>query len=168
MRPLPLTTLLWLVVATTAVAQEPDNERAPLRGIRELRVVVERLHASSTAAGLNASQLQTDIERHLRDRGVPIVPSAPFESPYLYLRVTTRKGPGSGYPFSIELLVRDLVHPVRDATITTRATIWTRNRGGYLDYAGSNRDELARDVREAVKEMVNRFADDYAAANSPR
>jgi hypothetical protein len=165
---LPLITLLWLLVATTTAAQERDNERAPLRGIRELRVVVEQLHASSTAAGLNASQLQTDVERQLRDRGIPVARSEPSEAPYLYLRVTTRKGPGTGYPFSIELLVRDLVQLVRDPTITTRATIWTRNRGGYLDYADSNRDELARDVRDAIREMVNRFTDDYAAANSLR
>jgi hypothetical protein len=122
MRLLGLISLVWLAVATTTVAQELGDEPAPLRGIRELRVVVERLHASSTAAGLDASQLQADVERQLRERGIPVVPSAPAESPYLYLRVTTRRGPGTGYPFVIDLLVRDLVHLLRDPTITTRAT----------------------------------------------
>src|SRR5262245_7774520 len=112
--------LIGLVTAPIASAQEPEQERLALRGIKGLRVEVEKLHETSTAAGLDAARIKNDIELQLRRRRVPVQPSTQVsEAPYLYLRVTTRKG--AGYTFVIELLLRDHVRLVRDSTISTRA-----------------------------------------------
>lgn len=166
MRPLILTSLFSLLVVSIAVAQVPDQERQqPLRGIREIRVVVESLHPSSTAAGLVVSQIQAEAELQLRKRGVPVMRStSSTESPYLYLRVTTRKDSSGGYPYNVELLLRDMVRLVRDNTIATRATTWNFIRGGYLDYTGG-KDELAQDIQKDIRDIVNKFVDDYVAAN---
>jgi hypothetical protein len=152
-----------VLTALPAAAQDTEQERRPLRGMREIRVVVESLHPSGLAVGLVASQLQTSVEVQLRKHGVPVAASsAPGESGYLYLKVITRQVPEGGFPFNIDLQLRDLVYLVREPAVTTRATTWARYKGGYA----KNIDELALQVHESIGALVEMFADEYVAANS--
>ena len=166
MRLLPFLATVLALAATAAFAQAPEPAHEALRGLHELRVTVEELHSSATDAGLSKSLLETEVNTTLRGRGIVTVATsaAPPELPYLYLRVTTRKASSNGYPFFIELMLREPVLLARDNTVRSQATTWYWMSGGYISAVDSTR--LAPDIREAVRDMTNRFADDYFRANS--
>lgn len=168
MRLLPFLATALALVATAAFAQAPERAHEALRGLHQLRITVEQLHSSATDAGLSTSLLETEVQTMLRHRGVATVATsaAPLELPNLYLRVTTRQASSGGYPFFIELMLREPVLLARDNTVRSQATTWYWMRGGYISAEDSNL--LALEITEAVRAMTNRFAEDYFRANPQR
>ena len=75
---------LIVLGATTTAAQ--NVERDSLRGLGAISVLVEDMPEELKSKGLDARQIQTDVELRLREKGIKVNDSA---APYLYGPVHT-------------------------------------------------------------------------------
>lgn len=142
-----------------------DAERASLVGLPGVRVTVEELDEQWTKNGISEDALTTDAELRLRRSGVPVIASGDRRRslPYLYINVhlLDSQDVASGvvvYSITVEL------HQYARSQVTHQevdAATWQR---GALGTIGVNN---LRQVRDNVGDYVDRFINDYLAANPP-
>ena len=143
-------------------------ERESLKGLPGVRVVVERFRSSAESAGFDRQIFQTDVELRLRMAG--IAASEDSDWPVLYLNVNAldrKENERGGYSIGLELiqpvllcsqLRSDLTKTLEDAMkiATIAATTWTSGSLGFGSIVS---------VRDAVKDAVDRFINDWLAVN---
>src|SRR5262245_50071404 len=96
---------LLLVTSTGAQGVDTEEDRASLRGLHGVRVVVEAMEPNIERDGLTRQQILTDVELRLRKSGIRVLTReerqrAPGQ-PWLYVRVSTRQSPHGLYAVSI-------------------------------------------------------------------
>ena len=154
-----------LVIAFPALirqgwADDTPEERATLRGIKAVKVVVRDLHPDAEADGLTSSQLQSDVELRLRKAGITASPSARAA---LNVTVNTSGRESGWYFFVIEVSLTQPVALVRDRKSIILASTW--RLGNFGDVAAQ---DLARFVRETVAGQVDTFVRAYREQNLPQ
>src|SRR4030042_2688226 len=141
--------LAFFVLFLTAPAWAADSPsaRATLKGITEIKVVVEKLPPDVEEDGLTVSQLQTDIELRLRQSGIKVVPSA---EPYLYVNVNTSKSKTVGlYAFRMDVEFKQSVSLIRNpAILYGSATTWSTGGVGTIG------TQLLREIRSYLNDLV--------------
>ncbi len=157
-----LFTLLLVLLTGSNAAADIEYERETLRGLRGIRVVVERLPPEAERDGLTRSTIQTDVELKLRQAGIPLLSRAdrPPGSPYLYVNVNTYQSRVGLYAFSVQAGLVQFVILERNRNITSQATTWEAT--GSVGAVGS---EKLSEVRNAVRDMVDEFINAYLAVN---
>jgi hypothetical protein len=120
--------------------------------------------------GLTDSQVQTDVELRLRRAGIRVL--TPDEqdarpgSPYLYININTKAGDGPSaglIAVNINVELRQSVRLARDPDIwVLHATTWSKSVLGLGGHA------QLRHVRESLGDQVDKFINDYYAANPER
>ena len=138
-------------------ADDTLEERATLKGIKAVKVVVRDLHPDAEADGLTTSHLRRDVEMQLRKAGIPASPSAKTA---LNVTVNTSGRESGSYFFVIELSLTQPVALVRDRNRITLAATW--RQGNFGDVAAQ---DLARFVREMVAGQVDMFIRAYREQN---
>src|SRR5437868_3348915 len=96
-------------------------DRATLRGVKAIHIVVDRLDPDLEQGGLTQDGLRSRIEERLRKAGIPVDPKA---VEFVGLRVTSfvaKKGP-DGLCFSLGLYQPVLL--VRDQKVRTASPTW--------------------------------------------
>jgi len=71
--------VLWGIIGLSGAgswAGDSELDRATLRGLQGVDVIVENLTPEVERAGLTRQQLQTDVELRLRKAGIPLLTSA--------------------------------------------------------------------------------------------
>ncbi len=140
-------------------------DRATLRGIKSVKVVVDPPDPELEREGIDRERLRTSIELQLRNAGVKIDPDAveflglsfaPVE-PGRKSRLAIRK---SSRPVAVGLGVYQVVMLSRDKDTKTVAETWSQQR--VVSAAGR---DLERDVSSTVEELVDQFVRAYRAVN---
>ena len=141
------------------------SNRATLRGLKGVGVLVEKLPLEVEQEGLKRDQLQMEVESKLRTAGIKVLTkeealNTPGE-PYLYININVNiaKTEADIYPYSIDLLLIQKVSLLRDPKLTSYAITWST--GGV----GSIGKPILSQLRESVEAMVDVFVNAYLMEN---
>jgi len=167
----PWTTALAFTVALVFPAwADSELERATLKGLPGVFVLVEQIDPDAERYGLAPSALTKDIEQKLRQAGIraltrPELPATPGK-PYLYLRVYAVRGTGEAaglYVYSIGLELKQEVRLTRVSTVHSLAATWRAT-----EEVGMVEAARLSSLRDKVRDMVDQFISAYLATNSKR
>lgn len=154
--------LCWVC---TVLAIDGKSNRATLRGLRGVGVLVEKISPEVEKEGLNWDQLQVAVESRLHKAGIEILTKeesvkTPGE-PYLYININVNiaKTEADIYPYSIDLLFIQKVSLQRDPRLMSYAVTWST--GGV----GSIGKPILNQLRESVNDMVDVFIKAYLSEN---
>jgi len=163
--------MVLMVIGLTLALESPTfaisgkSNRATLRGLSGVGVLIEQLAPEIEKEGLIKNQLQIQIELKLRLAGIKVLTKeeclkTPGE-PYLYvnINVNTAKTESDIYPYSIDVLLMQKVSLLRDPEQTTYAVTWST--GGV----GSIEKSIVSQLRDSVEEMVDLFVKTYLSEN---
>jgi hypothetical protein len=141
------------------------SNRATLRGLKGIGVLVEQLPPEVEKGGLSKDQLQKDVETKLRAAGIKVLTKeecakTPGE-PNLYINVNVNiaKTESDIYPYSLDLLFIQKVSLLRDQKITSHAVTWSTAG------VGSITKTMVSQLRESVGEILDIFIKAYRAEN---
>jgi Cdc6-like AAA superfamily ATPase len=156
---------LWLFLLSSAFAINGVSNRATLRGLKGVGVLIEKLPPEVEQEGLRRDQLQMEVESKLRTAGIKVLtreeafntPGEPFL--YININVNIAKTESDIYPYSIDLLFIQKVSLLRDPKLTSYAITWST--GGV----GSIAKQIVSQLRQNVEAMVDVFIKAYLAEN---
>jgi Cdc6-like AAA superfamily ATPase len=160
--------LIFLVLVASdypLFAINGQSNRATLKGLKGVGVLVENLSSEVEKEGLKKNGLQLEVEFKLREAGIKVLSKeeslkTPGE-PYLYINVNmnTAKTESDIYPYSIDMLFIQKVSLLRNPQQVTYAVTWST--GGV----GSITKQLVSRLRSSVSDMVDIFIKAYLAEN---
>jgi len=150
------------VLISTNVPAWADTpwQRAGLKGIKEVEVVVEDMSPEAEKDGLTRDQLQTDVELRLRKAGIRVTSGAVA---FLYVIAHPMKHPRGFYAYSIHVMVEEMVSLERDPSISLVGTTW-RSTGGV----GIVGVKVLKSLRDRVSDQVDEFINAYFDQNPKR
>ncbi|MHC4158400.1 MAG: hypothetical protein ACYSSO_04895 [Planctomycetota bacterium] len=144
------------------------NTMQTLIGRQGVRVYVE-LSAGSRVGGLTEKKLQSDAETLIRKKGVRVFSaedsvSVAGRSPKLHIIVgTARTTKYGGCGYSVTAALWQWAETFTGPRIFCSAITWIEQEVGF-----SPMRKAEEAIREATKELVDKFCDDWAAAQSAR
>jgi len=143
------------------------DQKEVLRGLKGIKVVVEKLKPDVERLGLTMSQLQSNVEAQVRKVGIKVLKA--FKPPAmtaLYVNVHTLipSQAKSVVVYSINIMVYENVYLKRDiGTIgdlkEVRAADWVQATVGLVGVSH------IRDIYKKVELQVDKFLSDYLAMN---
>lgn len=153
-----------IVWAGGASAELTDKQRS-LAGIDALYVFVQGLTEGTQKAGLTAEQIQSEVENKLKQLGVRVVSEEEgirlAGSPVLYVSISVYKRTRiAAFVYHVDVGVLQGVTLVRDPTIRAMSITWNKGQLGYCPSSA-----LAKSLRDTVEYLMDRFQEDYRAAN---
>ena len=157
---------LAFALPTNAQSQTFLTEQQVLRGLEAVYVVVEDVNEDARRDGLTTQRLQTVTELTLRSAGIfqsretifaKSGQNPRFRQAYLSVNVNALRHDGL-YAYSVAVELHEVIKLVDDSGLAY-GTIWSGRSVGSV-----GRNNLPS-VVEAVREFVERFANDYLAAN---
>ncbi|MEW6375056.1 MAG: hypothetical protein AB1502_04605 [Thermodesulfobacteriota bacterium] len=156
---------LFLILRSLTFAIDSKSNRATLRGLHGVGVLIEQLSPEVEREGLTKNQLQMKVESKLRTSGIRVLTkeectNTPGE-PYLYINinVNTTKTESDIYPYTIDVMLIQKVSLLRDPKQTAYAVTWST--GGI----GSILKQILDQLRGSVEEVVDVFIKAYLAEN---
>ena len=151
-RRLALGIVLLLPIAT-AWGQDSAAQRATLKGVAIVEVVVEAMDPVAEGDGLTRSQLQTDVELRLRQAAITVGPTL---TGHLYVNVDTEKSDhGQTYAYNVSVQYIQQVVLARDPKAPIFAATW--ETGGVGMIAASRLREVRQDVANYVDQFVKAY-----------
>jgi hypothetical protein len=157
--------LLVFASVSHTFAIDSKSNRATLRGLEGVGVLVEQLSPEVEREGLVKSRLQTEAELKLRMAGIKVLTKeeclkTPGE-PYLYVNINVNiaKTESGIYPYSIDVLLIQKVSLLRDPKQTTYAVTWST--GGV----GSIGKPILSQLQNSVEEILDVFVKAYLSEN---
>ena len=160
-----LVVFLILAYGSPLCAINGKSNRATLKGLKGVGVLVENLAPEVEKEGLVKDRLQTDVESRLRKAGIKLLTKEESAKtagePYLYININlnTAATESDIYPYSIDIVLIQKVSLLRDSKITTYAVTWSA--GGV----GSIGKQIVGQLRDNVKEIVDIFIKAYQSEN---
>ena len=146
-------TVALLILAVPAWGQDGAAQRATLKGITIVEVVVEAMDPVAEQDGLTRAQLQTDVEVRLRQAGITVGPTL---TGHLYVNVDTVKGDhGQTYAYNVSVQYVQQVVLARDPKAPIFATTW--DTGGVGMMAASRLHEVRQDVANYVDQFIKAY-----------
>jgi hypothetical protein len=159
-----LGTLVALILIWGNVcAQDIEQTRTALRGLSGVYVMPENpLEEDALRGGLSQDAIRTDVEQQLRRAGIRILSREEWEQtpgkPYLQVWPRVLKGGVlGGYIYYITVEFKQHVSLVRSSDIKVFGATWSTEHMGYTP-------DL-KDIRERMKERVDKFIDAYLSVN---
>jgi hypothetical protein len=152
---------IWLVMTFMGISAKAQNpyQIPTLKGINTIFVDVEDLSESAKTLNLTKEAIQTDVELKLRLAGMRVVTLEQGVklpgSPYLYINVIVSEN-SKAASISVDL-VQDAIL-VRDGQFATGVTTW--NTGALITNPAD-----AQDIRNAIKDYVDKFLNDWLSVN---
>jgi hypothetical protein len=138
----------------------PSPKRASLAGLEGVAVSVEEVTPDLLQLGLRRERIQRDVEFKLRSRGIRVYSEVSRYDvrPLFFVRVhPLRMAAGLGYSVGGMLYQRSSL--LRSPRRSGAAVTWMESAIGYTSPPSQH------DVREALEEITDSFADDFLAAN---
>ena len=152
--------LLGLIIAAPAAlcANDSPDERASLKGLGTISLVVEDPGTAAQKYGLTATGLQNEIQQRLQRAGIAVRQEA---DPYLYVQVSV-VDPGGSLPlaYSIQVTMMQEVALPRGLNAHFQAPTWWQNSVGM---AGA--DRVGQSVSARVQQFVDQFIRAYQSVN---
>lgn len=164
------TAVALMVVLAFSARADSELERATLKGLPGVFVLVEQMDPDAERDGLAQSTLTKDVEQRLRETGIRVLTRpellATPGKPYLYLRVYAVRATGETagvYAYSISLELKQEVRLTRASPVRSLAATWRAT-----EEVGTVQAARLSSVRDKVRDMVDQFINAYLAANSKR
>jgi hypothetical protein len=152
---------IWIVAASPLYALNSEINRATIKGLRGVRVLVEDLAPEIEREGLVKDRIQKSLEERLRAAGIRVLTQeeavkAPGE-PYLYVNVniTFAKGEEEICSYSIDVALIQNVTLVRFPKQTSYAVTWSTGGVGLI--GKKSLGELNGSVEEIVDVFIKAF-----------
>jgi hypothetical protein len=150
-RRLPTALLSWALLGSLAFAlQDVSFKSSPLKGIKTLAVLVEKLSEDGMKIGLTGEKIRTTAELSLRREGIVIANTVTY--PCLYIKINVM-----GPEYSIRVEMREEAALTR-IPLSFRVTTW------YAESTGTHGGDSSH-IIAALEERLNGFANDYKKAN---
>jgi hypothetical protein len=156
--------LLLLSLATIALASDDKIDRASLRGIKAVCLVVEVTDQGQGAgSGPSQEQLQSEVRDRVRWAGIPLDKDS---TTCLYLNVRPLPAMGKNnkpvglYAIDFKLEFMQAVTLARDPTIRAYASTWS-----LANLANVPVQDVDRTTREVSIDLVNKFIKAYQSVN---
>ena len=153
-----------MLLAGVCPASDTSMDRATLRGLKAVKVVIDPLAPELEREGLDANRFRGGIEQKLRDAGIKLDNDV---NEFMGLSISfaqaakrgllTKKGP---FSLTISLGVYQVAVLTRDMATKTVVETW----GVEKTISVSPRD-LDRDVSSAVDDLVDQFVKGYHSVN---
>ena len=157
--------LLIFALKSPTSAIDSKSNRATLRGLEGVAVLVEQFSPEVEKEGLVKNRLQTELELKLRMAGIKVLTKeeclkTPGE-PYLYVNINVNiaKTESDIYPYSIDILLIQKVSLVRDPNQATYAVTWST--GGV----GSIGKPILSQLQNSVEEILDVFVKAFLSEN---
>jgi hypothetical protein len=133
-------------------------DRATLKGITEVQVVVETIDPEVERHGLTQSQVQTDLELRLKQSGIKVASSS---SASLYVDIQIMRVLVLPlYAYSLEVAFQQPVRLDRNLRIShASAPTWSLSDSGVI------MRKRVRELRSRVIEKVDQFINAYLEQN---
>jgi hypothetical protein len=156
-----------LLLCSLAPARASDSEidRASLKGLKGVFVLVEDLNPTEEQAGLKTADIQSDAIQKLQAAGIPLLSKeqdidAPG-MPTLYINVSVASSATSDlWPFSIDVNFEQQATLKRNPdTFVPTAITWHVGSLGSVDKSN------IRSVRDRVNEQIAKFVNAYNKVN---
>jgi hypothetical protein len=153
------------LIAGISFAGDSAMDRATLRGLKAVKVVVDTLSPEIEHAGLDANQLRTEIEQKLLASGIKVDNTV---NEFVGLTVSAAQ-PGKRGPLSIKkgpfslaigLGVYQVAILTRDQQTKTVVETWDVQKTISAPSKG-----LEHDVTSAVDELLDQFVKAYRSVN---
>ena len=159
-------TVLFFLVANV-YAQRGTGKIESLRGLKGVYVFVEYLYPDIEKDGLRKDSIQTDVVLKLQLAGIKVLTRKEFVKepgrPYLYINVNSVKNESFSYVYYIEVDLIQKVFLARDPkTRTFGTTTWRKVGMGIVG------EQKADDIRDNIKDLVDKFINDYLSVNNPK
>ena len=152
-----LVPLLFLVPAATGGANDAPLDRATLRGLKSVGVVMDQLDPDLQKAGLTQTDLQSHLEAKLTEAAVPVDPAA---SDFVGLRLTSVRGARGPFAVSLSVGVYQPVELVRDKSLRTSTATWE-----VETILMAEPKILRQAMFESIDELAGRLATAWRSAN---
>ncbi len=157
--------VLFQIFDAPSIAIDSQSNRATLKGLTGVGVLVEKLPAELEKEGLQRDQLQKDVEAKLKKAGIKVysreecskIPGEPYL--YINLNVNVAKTESDIYPYTIDIMLIQKVSLIRDPHRVAYAVTWST--GGV----GSVTKSIVSQLRENVAEVVEIFIQRFLAEN---
>jgi len=143
------------------------DKQQSLTEIKALYVFVQGLTEDAEKVGLTKEIIQKDVEERLRQEGIRIVSEEEglrlAGKVVLYVNVNAHKRTRTpAYVYHVDLGILQEVSLVRAPEIRTMSITWNKGRLGHCPSK-----VLVKSVQETVGFLMDRFGEDYRAANPP-
>lgn len=156
-----LAAVVWAAVASV----ELTDKQLSLAKIDALYVFVQGLTEETKREGLTTEQIQSEVEDKLKQLGVRIVSEEEglkiAGSPVLYVNISANKRTRTpAFVYHVDVGVLQRVTLVREPRIRPMSITWNKGQLGYCPSIS-----LAKSLRGTVGYLMDRFQEDYQAAN---
>ena len=117
----------FLFLESSILAINGLSNRATLRGLKGVRVLVEKLPPEVEQEGLKRDQVQMEVESRLRTAGIKVLTKEEafntLGEPFLYINVNVNiaKTESDIYPYGIDMSLIQKVSLLRDPKLTSYA-----------------------------------------------
>ena len=154
---------LFVLICTLAMAAggagDAALDRATLRGIKAVHVVMDPVAPEIENEGVTAEALRTRLEDLLSRGGIAIDPAS---AEFVALRFTSVRAARGPFALAATIGLYQPVTLVRDGNIRTATQTWEVETVMLADAKQVNRACL-----ESVDELAGRFESAYRSANAP-
>jgi hypothetical protein len=157
--------LLFFALLSPTFAIDSKSNRATLRGLGGVAVLVENLPLEVEKDGLVKSKLQTEAELKLKMAGIKVLTrEESLKTPgepclYINININIAKTESDVYPYSIDALFIQKVYLVRDPKQTAYAVTWST--GGV----GSITKPIVSQLQNNVEDILDLFIKAYLSEN---
>ena len=153
------------MMAASSWALNSETNRATLRGLAGVRVLIEDLPSEVLQEGLTKTRLHADVELKLRTAGIKTLTQdecfkTPGE-PYLYVNInlSTLKAESDHYAYSIDIGLIQNVTLLRDPGQATYAITWSTGGVGLI---GKKR---LSELQDSVGDLLSIFVKAFLSVN---
>ena len=148
-----------IIAAPAAIsANDSPDERASLKGLGTISLVLEDPGPAAQKYGFSAMRLQSEIQERLQQAGIAVRQEA---DPYLYVQITVVDGGGSlPLAYSIQVSMMQEVALPRGLNAHFQGPTWWQRSVGM---AGA--DRVSQSVSSRVQEFVDQFIKAYRSVN---
>jgi len=141
------------------------DKQQSLAEIKALYVFVQDLTEDAKKAGLARKQIQTDVKAKLKQMGIRVLSEEEGRraagSPSFYVNISANKRKQTrAFVFHVDIGILQRVSLVREPRIRTMSITWNKGRIGHCPARA-----FAETIRGAVGYLMERFSEDYRAAN---
>ena len=157
---------LLLCSLSPATASDSEIDRASLKGLQGVFVLVEDLNPPEEQAGLKAAEIQADAEQKLQAAGIPLLSKTQAIDtpgmPTLYVSVSVASSTVTDlWPFSIDVNLEQQATLKRSPdTFVPTAVTW------HVGSIGAVGKTDIRNIRDRVNEQIAKFVNAYLKVNS--
>jgi len=164
MRKSTSTLLLTLIaLASSAVASDDKSDRASLRGLKSVCIVVEITATPQDGASLTKQSLQAEIQARLDSAGITVDKDA-TACVYLNLRPLSAIGkngkPIGLYALEMSLQFLQMVALARDPSLKTYSPTWS-----VANMATVPLGDLRNTASQIADDLTDRFVEAYRSVN---